>query len=356
MKTHKFWTLSVLGFFLSFVALNFLIWEKYTKELLIDGPRSGDYTRIGYIAGSSYPSKPGYGLQRKHLENYQYQHEPIDILTIGDSFSNSNGKTDQYYQDWIATIHSKTVLNVQKLPGKHFFDTLVILANSGYLDQVHPKAIILEIIEHHAADFLSKPVDMDQHLPLGDILKTYQKLKYTNRPPEISFLNIGNLKFLLYHFLYMIKDDAFFSKVYTRELSRPFFTVKNGRKLIFAYEDIEHLAGESETSIQKANRNLNALAEKLNQKGIRLYFMPVVDKYNLYSDFILHNPYPHSHFFETLRTLKKSYTFIDTKEILLAELARGEKDIYYADDSHWSSKAPQKIFRTVMLKPLDPSS
>lgn len=339
--------MSVLGLFLCFIALNFFIWEKYTKELLIDGPCSGDYTRIGYINGSSYSSKPGYHLPHHHIENYQYQHQPIDILTIGDSFSNSGGKQDQYYQDWIATLQNKSVLNVQKLPGKHFYDTLVILSNSGYLDEVRPKAILLEIIQRHAVDFLSKPMDMTQTQPLETIHKTFQKLKYTNTPPEINFINVGNLKFCLYHFLYKIRDNAFFSKVYMHDLNQPFFNVRNERKLIFAYEDIEHLSRESETSVLRVNENLNALAEKLNRKGIKLYFMPVVDKYNLYSDFMVHNPYPTSRFFEILRTLKKSYQLIDTKAILLNELRKGEKDIYYADDSHWTGKTPETIFEEV---------
>ncbi len=349
MKSYKCWTLSVLSLFLCFIALNYFIWEKYTKALLLEGPRSGDYTRIGYIHGSSYPKKPGYQLPRKHLENNNYRREPIDVLTIGDSFSNSGGKSDQYYQDWIATLQNKTVLNVQKLPGKHFFETLVILSNSGYLDLVRPKAVLLEIVERHATDFLSKPFDMTQRLPFTDILRTYQKLKYINCPPEINFLNIGNLKFLLYHFLYPIRDNAFFSKVYIHNLNRPFFNVKNERRLIFAYEDLEHLSRENAESIMKVNENLNILAEKLNSKGIRLYFMPVVDKYNLYSPFLVHNPYPQSHFFETLRPLKKSYTLIDTKEILLQELEQGEKDVFYADDSHWTEKAPKKLFEKARL-------
>ena len=75
--------------------------------------------------------------------------------------------------------------------------------------------------------------------------------------------------------------------------------------------------------------------------------MPVVDKYNLYSNFIVDNPYPRSTFFEKLRQLPKRYAFIDTKQILMEELERGELDLYYPDDSHWSWKAPQKIFNTV---------
>ena len=84
-------------------------------------------------------------------------------------------------------------------------------------------------------------------------------------------------------------------------------------------------------------------------KGIQLVFMPVVDKYELYRELIVAKEQvraPRGIFFDELRKLPRRYRFIDTKAILEQELKRGELDIFYADDSHWSWKAPQKIFET----------
>lgn len=78
--------------------------------------------------------------------------------------------------------------------------------------------------------------------------------------------------------------------------------------------------------------------------------MPAVDKYNLYSKFIINNPYQNSVFFEKLRVLDKKYILIDTKAILLKELKKGTKDLYYPDDTHWSFKAPEIIFRKFKFK------
>jgi hypothetical protein len=77
--------------------------------------------------------------------------------------------------------------------------------------------------------------------------------------------------------------------------------------------------------------------------------MPAVDKYELYRDLVVEADSaraPRSVFFQELRKLPKIYRFIDTKALLEEELKHGELDIYYADDSHWSWKAPQKIFET----------
>jgi hypothetical protein len=97
------------------------------------------------------------------------------------------------------------------------------------------------------------------------------------------------------------------------------------------------------------NDNLNRLSDILEAKGIKLYFMPVVDKYNLYSEFIIDNRHPKSTFFEQLRPLPRRYTLIDTKEILLERLKQGEKEIFHSDDTHWTWRASQAIFETVLF-------
>ena len=97
----------------------------------------------------------------------------------------------------------------------------------------------------------------------------------------------------------------------------------------------------------KINSNLNQLALLLQQRGIKLYFMPVVDKYELYADYILGNRYGRSDFFEQMRTQNKKYSFIDTKYLLGDLLRNGVKDVYYVDDTHWSWKASNAIFTSV---------
>ena len=73
------------------------------------------------------------------------------------------------------------------------------------------------------------------------------------------------------------------------------------------------------------------------------YFLPAADKYDVYSDCIVNNPHPKSRFFEILRPLPKRYVFVDSKALLLEEVREGEKDIYCADDTHWSWKGVKKI-------------
>jgi hypothetical protein len=92
------------------------------------------------------------------------------------------------------------------------------------------------------------------------------------------------------------------------------------------------------------------LAQKLKEKSIQLIFMPAVNKYDLYSSFIINNKYPMDPFFDRIRTLEKDYIFIDTKDILLKQLNKGEKDIYYIDDTHWSYKSSDIVTDDIISK------
>jgi hypothetical protein len=169
----------------------------------------------------------------------------------------------------------------------------------------------------------------------------------TGKGPAVTFVNEGNFKFLLNSLFYKVSDRAFFSKTIVRELSAPFFTSKDQRKLLFYRDDITKIPLSTPQLVSLLNDNLNTVADLLRKKGIQFYFMPCVDKYNLYSDFIVDNPYPRSTFFEELRKLQKRYTLIDTKAMLLPGLVKGEQDVYYPDDTHWSWKASEKIFSEI---------
>ena len=133
------------------------------------------------------------------------------------------------------------------------------------------------------------------------------------------------------------------SNIYVERLNKELFTSDAASKLIFLHEDIKKLSTESKENIELLNKNFNDLADILNKQGIELIFVPAVDKYNLYRKYITSNTYQESIFFEYLRTLEKKYIFVDTKAILQKELDNGVKDIFYADDTHWSYKASEII-------------
>ncbi len=324
-----------------FVILNLLIWKLYTENLLTY--KTGDLSRMGYIADVTTIRKPIIDLPRKHIDLINFKGEKFDVLTIGDSFSAGG-----VYQDYIATFNNFNVLNIPFYEN-NILMVLSLLINSGWIDQYKPRIIIIERVERDCSRDFGKTLDFSKTADIEDVNFYYNyKEKNKSQLPKVHFINNGNFKYLLYNMMYRFSDNAFFSEVYIKELRMPLFTT--GRKLLFYEDDIGGILRGTDESIEKINENLNYMAETLKRKNIKLYFMPVVDKYDLYYDYIINNSFPRSVFFERLRSLPKEYDFIDTKNILSNELKKGEQDIFYPDDTHWSWKASKRIFETVKFE------
>jgi len=346
MKAYKIWTFSLLVLLVIFIAANYLIWKLYTEDILTFKPwHNGGLDRLGYIPGAKHYRKPESILPKKHIDNVDYAGQHIDVLTIGDSFSNMDGNgRDPLYQDWIASTHGLEVLNIQQLNNMDSLTTLIVLLNSGYLDKIRPKHIIFESVERGILYTYAKDIDFTRTAPLDEIIKYYRTAKFGNESPPPFFINNGNFKFLLYRLLYKVSDHAYNSVVYIRDLNiRAFSVPQYENKLLFINADLQIIPLTTPEKIQLFNSNLNKLARLLRKKGMNLYFMPAADKYNIYSDYIIDNPYPKSIFYELLRNKPKAYIFVDTKTLLQEEVRKGEIDVYYADDTHWSWKGSKKI-------------
>jgi hypothetical protein len=347
---YKKFVLIFLVVQLSFLLLNFTIWKTSTEILLTSSCDGGDLARLGYVPGSKMCRWDTDDLPRRHIDQDWHPGQKIDLVTIGDSFSNGvAGGRNRFYQDYIASISGITVLNIHPYDYLGPVRTLVDLTNNGYLEKVKPRYVLLEMAEKQCVENLSGPIDFTSDISM-ERLDTLKIVRYGKLPFKVSFVNQGNLDCFLYNSLRIFSPNGFFLRTYVVDLRESLFSVKNDRKLLFYHHDIAKIANSNDRTISALNGNLNRLAELLKKKNIQLYFMPAVDKYDLYSDYIVDNRYPKSVFFEKLRLLPRKYTLIDTKKILAPEVRKGEKDIFYADDTHWSWKASKKIFEEVRFQ------
>lgn len=331
-----------------FIGFHFITWNLFTKKFFTykDDMNIGDLGRMSYLTKSLTLRKDKQNLPLKHIR-YNDNIE-IDVLTLGDSFSRGGGKgINKYYQDYISTINDFKVMNIVH-SDRGFIETMLILNSNGVLDKLNPKIIILETVESSAISRYSKEIDWNIGFKNYPVTFLYEK--YIDSKHKPSFINNLNYNALLYPLLYEYDDNAIFSKVYIAHLTKNLFSCEEKDKLLFYHEDLKNIPQSNDKSIALLNENLNKLQTILNKKNIRLYFMPAVDKYNLYSKYIQNNPYKQSTFFEMLRPLKKIYNFIDTKMILAKMLDRNISDVYYSDDTHWSYKASKEIFSQVKLK------
>lgn len=359
MSIKKFVNIFVSVIFI-FVIYNFAIWNFFTKDILYNEKNmySGDLARMSYLSNFVHMRETKVNLEKQHISKEEYKNEKIDIITIGDSFSNGNvGGENPYYQDYLATKKNLNVLNLQILNNtRNYIETIFVLLNSGFLEKADVKYVLIESVERNISKSLEIGVDEYKSLSIDELSNIYKfstnkhNLVDNNYLPPKEFINNGNFKFLLYNVLYNFSDHAFISKVNKQKLNKELFSIKGGKDLLFYEADLKSINRNSIENITAVNDNLNKLAQKLKEKKIQLIFMPAVNKYDLYSSFIVNNKYPLDPFFDRMRTLEKNYIFIDTKDILLQQLNKGGKDIYYIDDTHWSYKGSDVITDEIISK------
>lgn len=359
MSIKKFVNIFVSVIFI-FVIYNFVVYNFFTKNILYNERNmySGDLARMSYLSIYSHLRETKVNLEKKHISKEEYKNEKIDIITIGDSFSNGNvGGENPYYQDYLATKKDLKILNLQIINStRNFIETVYVLLNSGFLENADVKYILIECVQRTLSESFVITPDKNKTLSIQELSKLYNFSTVDKKsignfvlPPQ-EFINNGNFKFLLYNFLYNFSDHAFISKVNKQKLNKQLFSIKDGNDLLFYEADLKSINKNSMENITAVNDNLNKLAQKLKEKNIQLIFMPAVNKYDLYSSFIVNNKYPMDQFFDRIRTLQKDYIFIDTKDILLKQLDKGEKDIYYIDDTHWSYKSSDVVTDDIISK------
>jgi hypothetical protein len=347
MQRYRFIVRLFWGVLCFFLAANFVIWKLWTKDLISPGYAGGDLARLGYFYDARLPRRDLLDLPRRHLEFKEYNGQPIDVVTIGDSFSQGGGGgRNRYYQDYIASFGDMTVLNICLEANQAPAVTLVKLINNGILKQIRPRYVILEVSERACWSQLGMLLDFSVSEPVDSFAAKARKDYFTMVPPRLYPINNGNIKFVKYSIMYNFTDNPS-GKVYVKRLNQELFSSRGADRLLFLRDDLDGVFHQRLPEITEVNRNLEQLAKMLARDGIRLVFMPVVDKSNLYRDYLRDDSFPRSIFFEEFRKLPKQYSWIDTKALLTPELARGEKDLFYPDDSHWSWKASKRIFEAV---------
>ena len=335
-----------------FSIYHLVVWYLYTSKIFDTKPYVvGDIGRMSYSLDSLHYRIDTITLPNKMISYDKYTNDTqVDIVTIGDSFSNGGacGK-NPYYQDYITSETNKTVLNIQNINEKYtYIETLNGLLDKGWFDKIKPKIVILETVARRVSDEYTKVQDWNIKLDNSYESKLYGR-GWRDPIEKPLIINTANYKLPYYNLMYKYKNNAQ-KDVFKFNISKPLFSVKANQVLLVHKDDIESLNDfDSFDNIQRINENMNRLALKLKSKGIQLYFMPAVDKYDLYSKYIVDNKYHENKLFSSLKGLEKEYELIDTKSILEPLLDKGIEDIYYADDTHWSYKASEEIIRKIEL-------
>jgi len=353
--TYKRFTRTIVLYSFTIFLVNVILWNTLTVKVFEQEEISGhgDLARLGYFKVTPAITKQREKSNFTHIEFTDYLKssscsQPIDILTIGDSFFAGVGGA--YFQDILASDYKYNVLNVGTMPDYNALEMVAVLLNSGYLDRIAPKVIIVESVERECIKRYGERVDFksSKYQVSKEQIDKYFTQKSIIKPNTNSIFDArmyeANRKYLTSMFNMLTNKGNLTYMVNYAKLTKPLFSNPGQETLLlYYYEDERNIKNTNEQKVQNVNNNLNAVSEMLGNKKIQLAFLLAVDKYDLYSKFIANKGITVNPLFLNMRELDKKYIFIDTKDILDQEVTKGEKDIYWLDDTHWTWKGQEKV-------------
>lgn len=259
------------------------------------------------------------------------------IICFGDSFSN---RRPYCYLQPVAEYYRKTIVNAL-----YNLDCNPFEAALGFITKAPqsklPKIMIVECVERNSIPCLywldtANPPTME-YLKKGKKHSTSTQKKAFDK--EIMSY---------YQFRLGITDN----NTIKTKLNRPYFTARNdGDNLYSYYEDTIHYSKEY---IAGAIQKMSQLHQLASEHNITLVYMIAPNKSTLYAPYSVDN----NNFFTILEngspfdTIPYVYNPMKT----LRPLAdKGNKDIYYADDTHWTpatAKIVGEELTNIILKQL----
>ena len=221
-----------------------------------------------------------------------------------------------------------------------------LLESSGCLDALAPKAVVVESVGRALAGRYGKRVlrpDDPLYRMTGE---QFKKLAARGRTavqaqadgpfqPRMVKANWEYLKALQQR---RAHADRFSELTRSARLGQPLFSNPGTERLLLYYADDLH-SFPNAAAMETIDRNFAAAQARLEDRGMRLVVLPCVDKFDLYWPCIAARETPENPLFELWRELDTPYRWVDTKRILRTQLARGVRDLYWQDDTHWSWKA-----------------
>lgn len=254
----------------------------------------------------------------------------VNVLTVGDSFSQQEHAGYQNYMPGEGLSVANCRRSLYDNPIQYAYN----LMDWGMVDSTNVDVMVVEVgerdfalrIDNFGVDKVEVPEPDD---PVEDDNEE-------RNPNEWSLLRARD--FVLYRF-------AGRSPVYVVDLKQDFFDSPEPRKLYFYCADIINGMTIDETIRHKVKEVFDLLTCMAQKRGIKLIFMLPVDKYDLYQDYIVDNPYAYpKRINEDVREILG-----DIPEVLLSKyylqplIDKGEKDIFLFDNSHWSYKASEVV-------------
>ena len=347
--THKNFSLLLLGVAGFFAAASVLFWHLAVRDTFYGYDSHGDLARIGSIEFAK-PLTHNITYQKRHTELSEYilaeSEEKFSVLTVGDSHSDGIGGA--YYQDYLADRYDIAVINSAGTKKFNSGYQLFLLMKLGYVEKLGVKTIIFEVGERGVGQITGLPnfPEVSRKEYEKDRVSFVEPMGRDMVPPYVllsTTMGSANVKFIKNR-LRAAQDPFSAGEMVGKELlTISAFTNPGQENILYYYkDDLGYLSAKP--NVAAINEAMNTLADKLADMDIKLIFLVIPDKYDVYFPYIAREQdLKENDFFAEFAPLPRRYVFIDTKSIVREAVARGEKDLYWADDTHTSFKVQQLI-------------
>lgn len=225
--------------------------------------------------------------------------------------------------------------------------------DSGVLDDIHPHVIVLESVERYANKRFTR-YKTKTSMSKNDFTNYYLEHKKNGTSDFSGILPGGmfkaNSQLIISKMINRSNEKKLSREVYRETLTKDFFTDKEREKiLLFYHEDL--WKNNTNIDFEKMDSNLSEIATELGKRNIKLVVMINVDKLDLYYPYIANNEQNlENTFMDDFSNYVNGYVYINTKDIIREMIEKGEKDVYWQDDTHWSWKAQHCVVDYMMDK------
>lgn len=286
------------------IIIAFVVYKCLAKDI------TGDLGKIGQIVFSKE-----YHLQPKFEENvekelcwcHSKELKNYDLVFIGDSF------TKMGYPCYLCNKTNKN--GVQYLIKTESPEQTFMSLYNTEVDL--PFVIVLESVERSIVERLTKLYYSS--ISTGEPIALSYKPEQEKQTDFSTFYKNHLINYHSVRHLHL-KESLF---------SCP----KKEMELYFYHDDLRF---PDEEQIQIAISKLDTLFQLANKRQIQLFYVIAADKYDVYQDFAIDNPYPKKTVLESFSQFESNPFFVNTRSLLYTKAKEGVTDLYYADDTHWS--------------------
>lgn len=301
--------------------------------------QTGDLGRLGKLPfGHEYQRALNRNLLKKcWVEDFNGKlTKGYKVITIGDSFS-QQGKAG--YQNYLGDMLKDKVLNIRPAEGVTPEQLALSLLRTDCLKKMSPQVVVVETVERNLVKSLLA-LDFSERPSIASVRKHIYKKKHTAVRESANNL---------YETVYWLRlclgiDDP----VKKMELDKDLFSL-SGDELYFYYADLERTSMEKKEK-ERVCAALDSLRQEFRQQGIHFIYMVAADKYHVYEPFIEDNIYPACTQLDFLSEMPGQDDVVNTLNVLRPLVRQGVKDVYMANDSHWSYIASETVAGEIITR------